>query len=342
MNLDRFDHPLRLAKGSHRSGSGKGCAMNVISYINGDSEITDFPACSARPLAAYVQSCNDLLAGPDGYLSPENSLLALELAWQTVGTADVADTVIHMWVAELLASPTWGVVRYAKNDAAEVIFDIAELHRKAASGDMPPIAAWDAARPALGPVARAIDPTLDAGGLHALRAAHQSTAIIDTNQWVKLDAVTGHALRAHELVAGDGAANHIVALARRAIHSWRHLSGLANPSQASTRQADQVGRSAAGLQTNFELLWRAPGGPGRVARSGQVGARIVKVLEVFRYCSKEPGAQRIIHGPTNTPTGVDKPRLSDVQGRVLDTIVHVAEREGKEHNHQPVQGDQPL
>jgi hypothetical protein len=141
MNLDHIDHPLRLAKGSHQAGSGKGCAMNAISYISGDPEITDFPERSARPLAAFVQSCNDLLAGPDGYLSPENSLLALELGWETMGTADVADTVIHAWVAELLASPTWGVVRYVKNAAAKAIFDIAELHREAASGDMPPIAA---------------------------------------------------------------------------------------------------------------------------------------------------------------------------------------------------------
>jgi hypothetical protein len=88
--------------------------MNVISYINGDTHVTDFTDCSARPLAAFVQLCNDLLAGPDGYLSPENSLLALELGWQTVGTADVPNTVIHAWVAELLTNPTWGVVRYAR------------------------------------------------------------------------------------------------------------------------------------------------------------------------------------------------------------------------------------
>src|SRR5271156_1588379 len=108
MDLDRITHPLRLAKGSHQPGSGKGCAMNAISYINGDAQVTDFPACSARPLAALVQSCNDLLAGPGGYLSPDNSLLALELGWRTVGTADVADSVIHAWVAELLTNPTWG------------------------------------------------------------------------------------------------------------------------------------------------------------------------------------------------------------------------------------------
>ena len=145
MDIDRITHPLRLAKGSHQPGSGKGCAMNVISYINGDAQITDFPACSARPLAALVQSCNDLLARPDGYLSPENSVIALDLGWQTVGTADVSSAVMHAWIAELLANPTWGVVRYAKLTTIKAITDIAQLHRRIASGDMPPIAAWDAA-----------------------------------------------------------------------------------------------------------------------------------------------------------------------------------------------------
>ncbi|MDT5202586.1 MAG: hypothetical protein QOH34_4108, partial [Mycobacterium sp.] len=63
LDLDRITHPLRLARGSHQPRSGKGCAMNAISYTNGDDHITDFPTCSARPLAIVVQSCNDLLAG---------------------------------------------------------------------------------------------------------------------------------------------------------------------------------------------------------------------------------------------------------------------------------------
>jgi hypothetical protein len=69
MDLYRITHPLRLAKGSHQPGSGQECATNVISYINGDEQITDFPTCSARPLSLFVQASNDLLAGPDGYLS---------------------------------------------------------------------------------------------------------------------------------------------------------------------------------------------------------------------------------------------------------------------------------
>src|ERR1700733_8309741 len=101
MDLDRITHPLRLAKGSHQPGSGMGFPMNAISYIGGDTQITDFPATSALPLAAFVQRCNDLLAGADGDLSPENSILALELGWQTVGTAEVSAKTIEACVAEL-------------------------------------------------------------------------------------------------------------------------------------------------------------------------------------------------------------------------------------------------
>ena len=200
--------------------------MNAISYINGDTEVTDFPTCSARPLAAFVQWCNDLLAGPDGYLSPEDSVLVLDLGWQTVGTAQVSQTVIHAWVAELLANPTWGVVNYVESDAAQAIRDIAQLHRKVASGDAAPIAAWVAADRAAHAAARSINTTLNAAGLYAVRAAYQSMASVDTEQGVTLDAVTGNALRAHALAAGGIASTRATELARHAIYSWRYLAGL--------------------------------------------------------------------------------------------------------------------
>jgi hypothetical protein len=222
MDLERITHPLRLARGSHQPGSGNGCAMNAISYINGDEQITDFPATSARPLAAFVQTCNDLLAGPDGFLSPENSFLALDLGWLTVGTAEVADTVMHTWVVKLLISPPWGVVRYAGPVAAAAITEIAELHRALVPGETPPIAAWDSAARA----ARALSPEASGAALYALRAAHQSTALIDTDDWDTLDAVTGNALRAHALANSDSGAAHIVAVTRQAIRSWRRLAGL--------------------------------------------------------------------------------------------------------------------
>lgn len=233
MDFDRITHPLRLARGSHQPGSGKGCAMNVISYINGDTPITDFPDCSARPLAAFVQACNDLLAGRDGYLSPENSLLALELGWQTVGTSDVPDSVVHAWVAELLTNPIWGLIGYAKRAAAKAIVDIADLHRMAAAGTMPPVAVWDAADRAARAIYRAGGPTLRLGGMYAMRATYHSTALVHTDCRAALDRVTGYAVRAHTQATGGVTATPIVKLTRDAIRSWRGLAGLDNQGDAN-------------------------------------------------------------------------------------------------------------
>ncbi len=223
MDLYRITHPLRLARGSHQPGSGKGCAMNVISFINGDAQVTDFPACSARPLSLLVQSSNDLLAGPDGYLPPEGSVVALDLAWQTVGTADVPDTVVHAWVAELLTNPIWGVLQFAEITAHKAILDIAQLHRAAASGDMPPIADWDAASRA----ARAVATNLSGRGMRAVQAAYESTTFVDKDLRTALDKVVVHAQNAHALASGDTTtADRITELTGHAISSWRELAGL--------------------------------------------------------------------------------------------------------------------
>jgi hypothetical protein len=231
MDLDRITHPLRLAKGSHQPGSGKGCAMNVISYINGDEQVSDFPPCSARPLSLLVQSCNDLLAGPGGYLSPGHSVLALDLAWQTVGTADVVDVVVHAWVAELLTSPTWGVLRYAKITAHKAILDIAELHRAAASGHMPPVEDWDATRRAAGAVAA----TLNDAGMRAAQAAYESTTFMDNDLLLALDKVVVHAQNAYALASGDAStASRITELTGHAIRSWRQLAGLGEAKAATS------------------------------------------------------------------------------------------------------------
>ena len=223
MDLYRITHPLRVAKGSHQPGSGKGCAMNVLSYINGDEVVCDFPAGSARPLSLLVQTANDLLAESDGYLSPDNSVLALGLAWQTVGTADVPPTVVHAWVAELLTNPTWGVVRYAKITARKTIVDIAELHRAAASGKMPAVAEWNAADRA----ALAVSLTLSGAGMHALWAAYESTAFVGDHSLTALDQTVARVQNAHALASGDTAtASRMTELTGHAIASWRALAGL--------------------------------------------------------------------------------------------------------------------
>jgi hypothetical protein len=236
MDLYRITHPLRLAKGSHQPGSGKGCAMNVISYINGDAQVTDFPTCSARPLILLVQASNDLLAGPDGYLSPERSVVALDLAWQTVGTADVPDTVVHAWIADLLTSPTWGVLQYAKITAHQAILDIAELHRAAAAGDMPAIADWDAAARAV----RAVVETLAGAGARAAQAAYETTTFVDNDLLMALDRVMIHTLNAHALASGDTTtATRITEVTGHAIRSWRQLAKLDEARNVSAALLDR-------------------------------------------------------------------------------------------------------
>lgn len=222
MELNRITHPLRLAKGSHQPDSGRGCAMNVISFINGDARVTDFPACSARPLSLLVQTCNDLLAACDGYLSPESSLLALELAWQTVGTADVPDTVAHAWIAELLTSPTWGLVGYAPLTAIKAIVDTAEMHRAAAIGAMPTAAEWATTARAV----HATSPTRNSAGLYAIRAAYDSTSAVGCDLLLRVDEVIGHAINAHAIASEGAPVRRIVQVTGCAIRAWRALAGL--------------------------------------------------------------------------------------------------------------------
>ena len=86
--MSNIFEPLTLAAGSHESGSGKGCAMNVISWENGDKVITDYPACSDHFLSKIVQEVNDHLAENNGILSAADSIIALDLGHATVGTTN--------------------------------------------------------------------------------------------------------------------------------------------------------------------------------------------------------------------------------------------------------------
>ncbi|QFR56889.1 hypothetical protein SEA_JUICE456_55 [Mycobacterium phage Juice456] len=238
IDLDRITHPLRLARGSHQPGSGKGCAMNVISYINGDTKITDYPECSARPLAALVQMCNDQLAGPDGFLSPENSVLVLDLGWKTVGTAGVSDAVHALWIADMLDSPEWGAVRFADEVGAVAIREIADLHRQAAAGQVP--FAW-AARSAAWSAAQSVAESAAGYACSPARSAAESRAW--SAAWSAAESVAesaaGYACSparsaaesrawsaaryAAESVAWSGA---LIEFTRQSITRWRELADL--------------------------------------------------------------------------------------------------------------------
>jgi hypothetical protein len=83
-----LEHPLRLAVGSHEAGSGKGCAMNVVSWESGDTMITDLPACADPMLARIVQRVNDTICRhrDSDLLCPACSMKVLDLAHRIVGS----------------------------------------------------------------------------------------------------------------------------------------------------------------------------------------------------------------------------------------------------------------
>jgi hypothetical protein len=89
MSTHKITEPLRLAVGPHKAGSGKGCAMNVVSWENGDATITDLPDCADPMLARVVQRVNDRhCTRRDGdLLCAPCSVEVLALAHRTVGTA---------------------------------------------------------------------------------------------------------------------------------------------------------------------------------------------------------------------------------------------------------------
>jgi len=226
LDLDRITHPLRLARGSHEPGSGKGCAMNVISYINGDIQITDFPECSARPLARLVQQLNDGLADKDGYLSPENGVLVLDLGWRTAGTAGVPREVVLRWLAELLVDPVHGVVQYASPAAVPAIQYVAELLGRQVAGGTVSIDKWVQARKAANAHATY---TADVEATFAAYSAAVAAGAVAYAAMAGADGVNAATYLGKASAYGAESDGPLPCFVAWAIEKWRELAGLVEP-----------------------------------------------------------------------------------------------------------------
>lgn len=114
MPITDFTAPPRLAVGSHPHSTTYMCAMNVLSWENGDKRITDMPSCTPRPLASMVQLVNDRLCT---HITEETdprtgenirvlcapcSVTMLRLAHNTVGAPDLTVGRGWGWTADLL------------------------------------------------------------------------------------------------------------------------------------------------------------------------------------------------------------------------------------------------
>ena len=209
--------------------------MNVISYINGDTEITDYPACSARPLARMVQNINDLLADPDGFLSPENSVLVLDLGWRTVGTSEVSRAVQWAWLADLLTDPEYGVVKYAHTDEGiAAISRVAELCKRESVGDKPSYDEWQSAASAAHECRNNASYAPDAYAAYAAYAPDAAAADVYAAAYAAYTyaAYAAAYAAAADVYAAAYAADAYAGLSARieftrwAIERWRELAGL--------------------------------------------------------------------------------------------------------------------
>jgi hypothetical protein len=118
--------------------------MNVISWENGDTTITDYPPCVARPLARLVQAVNDTICHHrvGDMLCPECSMMVLDLAHRTVGTFLSTHEQRAAWLSELLASPEWGIIRYVDASRWPAIQLLADLYLRRAGGEEPSWPEW--------------------------------------------------------------------------------------------------------------------------------------------------------------------------------------------------------
>ena len=228
----------RLSKGAG-DGVTSMCAMQVVSWQNGDTKITDFPECSARPLARMVQWLNDTLAGADGFLSPEDSVIVLDLGWLTVGTAGTPQTVVWRWLADLLVDPVRGVVKFAQPDGVVAIRRVAELCVRASEGDSPSRAEWMEARNAAYDAAAydaaayaataAAYAAYDAAAYDAAAAVYAAAYAAAAAAYAAAADARGVAITAAAYDAAAYAAAARIEFTRWAITHWRELAGLDTP-----------------------------------------------------------------------------------------------------------------
>ena len=97
--------PLRLSRGSHNEGKGRGCIMNVISWELGENPISDHPAGVARTLARFGHWANDsccLENASSKLICAGHSDALLTQGHRTIGSAAVESHGVWMAVGKRL------------------------------------------------------------------------------------------------------------------------------------------------------------------------------------------------------------------------------------------------
>ena len=205
INFDFQVPRLRVSAGAGDGSTGL-CGMQVISWENGDTTITDFPDCVDPMLARVVQRLNDTICthSGDGLLCPDCSVVVLEVAHSVVGTAGVASHADYVAIAVRLAR---GVAHLNSDPRVMAAIEAAEMWLAHPSAD----AAY-AANAAAGAAYAAADAAADAAD--AADAAYAAA-----------NAANPAADAADAAYAADAADADPLANTRHVIEVWREVTG---------------------------------------------------------------------------------------------------------------------
>ena len=220
INFDFQVPRLRVSAGAGDGSTGL-CGMQVISWENGDTTITDFPDCVDPMLARVVQRLNDTICthSGDGLLCPDCSVVVLEVAHSVVGTAGVASHADYVAIAVRLAR---GVAHLNSDPRVMAAIEAAEMWLAHPSADA--AYAANAANAAAGAAYAAADA---ADAADAAYAAHAANAAADAAYAAAyaVDAANAAVDAAYAAYAADAADADPLANTRHVIEVWREVTG---------------------------------------------------------------------------------------------------------------------
>jgi hypothetical protein len=211
--------------------------MNVISWENGDTTITDLPDCSDKLLAKIVQRVNDhICTHRDGdLLCADCSVKVLALGHRTVGTGslpltDLERRRVHVRLAAFLAREVLHLAREKDHAVCIAAIEAAEAWADqpsaaaAAAAYAAEVAAADAAYAYAADAAYAYA----ADAAHAVNAAANAAAAAAYADAAYAYAAAAHAAAAYAHAHAADAATEAAArlrLAHRAIDKFEELTG---------------------------------------------------------------------------------------------------------------------
>lgn len=138
------DHPFQLAAGANTGADDPyGCLMNVVSWMNGDTQITDYPSCTNKVLGSLCITFNDealMKFGVPGrriggvgefqvfanVATPDQAMRMTQVASLVMDTSAVADADARAWRERVTSGlvGSWFVGRLVQNsDTFDEAFD---------------------------------------------------------------------------------------------------------------------------------------------------------------------------------------------------------------------------